>query len=390
MRKFSLIYWAYRNKITNKLWGVVHAPCRGKKRGSILISYLTGPFTLAPSEYFTDPHSSYWECSEIVHLFSKRGYNVDIINWNNKTFLPKKKYKLCLDIQNNLERLSKFLPKECVKIIHIVSANSKFQNNAERKRLNDLKNRRGVILKTQRTNTLSENTTYADFIEGFGNRTIHCSYKISNKPIFPIPISVVCKYDFPKNKNFKLARKNFLWFGGGGAILKGLDLVVEAFSRLPNLNLYIIGPAPFEKEFSKEYKKELNLPNIHHYPRPKISKNGSMTIEGQPFIKIMNRCVAIIYPSASEGTSGAVIQAMHAGIIPIITREAGLSKNSPSIIIENPSVESIISLAQKVSETNPATLYNTAHDSWKYVNQYHTKKKFSESYANFIDNIIKL
>ena len=57
--------------------------------------------------------------------------------------------------------------------------------------------------------------------------------------------------NFPKNKNFESSRKHFLWFGGGGAILKGLDLVVETFASLPHLQLSIIGPSAYEKEFEE-------------------------------------------------------------------------------------------------------------------------------------------
>ena len=63
------------------------------------------------------------------------------------------------------------------------------------------------------------------------------------------------QYDFPKNKNFNEARKHFLWFGGGGAILKGLDLVVETFASLPHLQLSIIGPASYEKSLRKYMQK---------------------------------------------------------------------------------------------------------------------------------------
>lgn len=85
------IYRAYKNKITNKLCGVVSVPAVGEKKGCVLLSYLTGPFTLAPWEHFTDPHTSYWECREIARLFSIRGYDVDIINWSDAHFIPKKK-----------------------------------------------------------------------------------------------------------------------------------------------------------------------------------------------------------------------------------------------------------------------------------------------------------
>lgn len=389
MHKIFSTYWAYRNKVTNKLFGFVRSPHQNKKVGNALVSFITGPFTKAPWEFFTDPHSNYWTCKEIVRLLNLRGYDVDIINWDNDTFIPKKKYNICIDLQRNLERLSPKLESSCIKVMFVLSSYPLFQNNAEKIRIKNLEKRRGVKFPHKRYDLPSNNTKYVDFISGYGNETVHKTYPLKNKKIIHIPIPAVETYEFPKNKNFNEARKNFLFFGGGGAILKGLDLVVEAFSVMPELQLHIIGPASYEKEFSKEYEKELSLPNIHRYPRPKISKDGIITVGEKFFSEIANQCGSIIYPSASEGTSGAVIQAMHAGVIPIVTKETGLSENSPSVIIENPSVESIISLAQKISEADPKTLHQISYNSWEYVNKYHTKEKFSEAFANFIDNILQ-
>ncbi|PIT89086.1 MAG: hypothetical protein COU27_02240, partial [Candidatus Levybacteria bacterium CG10_big_fil_rev_8_21_14_0_10_36_7] len=342
MYKISSIYWAYRNKVTNKLFGVVKMRHKGKRSGNALVSFITGPFTKAPWEFFTDPHSNYWTSKEIVRLLNVRGYDVDIINWDNKTFIPKKKYAICIDIQHNLERLSPRLGSSCVKVMFVLSSYPLFQNNAEQTRIDNLEKRRGVKFSHKRHDVLSNNIKYIDFISGYGNETVYKTYPLKDKKIVPIPAPAVKTYKFPKDKNFEKVQTHFLFFGGGGAILKGLDLVVEAFSTMPNLHLHIVGPAAYEKEFAKEYEKEFALPNIHRYQRPKISKNGIMTVGEKLFSEIADQCASMIYPSASEGTSGAVIQAMYAGVIPVVTKATGLPEDSPSIIIENPSVESII------------------------------------------------
>src|SRR3989344_2271804 len=212
---------AYTNKLTNKFFGVAHLPPQGKKKGDVLMSYLVQPFTLAPWEYPTDPHTNYWECGEIARLFSERGYAVDIINWNNTNFTPHKPYIAIVDTTQNLERLASFLPQDCKKVMHITF--SYYQNDTEQIRLNNLKSRRGVTLSPARTEHTSKNPAYADFLEGFGNKTVHQTFSKFSKPIYPIPISITQSFEFPQEKNFTEARKHFLFFGGGGAILKGLD-----------------------------------------------------------------------------------------------------------------------------------------------------------------------
>lgn len=390
MNKLVEIYWALKNKITNKIWGVVHVPAQNKKKGDVLISYITAPFTLFPWERKTDPHSNYWECREITRLFSVRGYSVDCINAGEHKFIPHKNYVACIDIQQDLERLSKYLPVSCKKVIHIDNLYYRDYDKQEIKRLEKLRERRGATLVPKRQIKLSQSVAIADFLEGFGNETVHNSYREFGKPIFSIPISVSEKFDFPENKNFEKSRKHFLYFGGGGAVLKGLDLAVEAFAQLPDLYLHIVGPAAFESDFVKEYERELKLPNIICYGRPKIDDNGHITIGNKPFIEIMNMCAVIIYPSAAEGTSGAVIQAIHAGLIPIITPETGIDPRVGGIIIYNPTVESIIKIVRDFSKTPEIVLKKYAHDAWSYVNKHHTKETFSNTYARFIDDILKL
>lgn len=394
-KDLSLFYWqekmtilcntirAYTNKITNKIWGVVRMGAMGKKKGDVLISYLTEPFTKAPWQHLSSRHTNYWECYEMARLFSLRGYAVDIINWNDYAFTTKKQYQICVDTQDNLERLSKFLPKECRKVTHIVTASPEFQNAAEKKRLKELKTRRGAILAPRRQVPLSNNIAHADFLEGFGNKTVRATYSNTNKPIFPIPISAVQLFDFPEHKDFNAARNHFLWFGGGGAILKGLDLVLEAFANNPTLHLHICGPTEAEKDFVDAYKKELyETPNIHFY--------GRVDVGGKVFKKLADTCAALVYPAFSEGTSGAVVQTMHAGIIPIITPETGIAEKAGAIVINNPTVDSISEIVKSFSILPQEELRNTARNIWTYAHTHYTRKAFSEAYAHFIDDILHL
>lgn len=374
---------AYRNKFTNKLWGVVHVGAVGKKKGDILISYITEPFTKAPWQHLSSRHTNYWECYEMARLFSSRGYAVDIINWDNRAFTPKKQYQVCVDTQDNLERLSKLLPKECKKVMHIVTASPEFQNTAEKKRLEELKNRREIALAPRRQVSPSNNAAYADFLEGFGNKTVQATYVTANKPIFPIPISVVQLFDFPEHKDFDAARKHFLWFGGGGAILKGLDLVLEVFAKNPALHLHVCGPVEAEKDFVDAYKKEL-------YETSNIHLHGRVDVEGEVFKKLTDTCAALVYPAFSEGTSGAVVQTMHAGIIPIITPETGIAEEVGEIIINNPTVDSISEIVRSFSILPPEELRNTARKTWTYTHEHYTREAFSEAYARFIDDILHL
>lgn len=381
---------AYRNKITNKFFGTAFLPHQGKRKGVVLLSFLTGPFTLTPKEYFTDPHSNNWVSFEIARLFTKHGYDVDIINWNNNNFIPKKKYVVCIDLHNKLKRLSTFLNKNCLKVMHTTGSYPQFQNEAEQKRINALNKRLGKNLVLRRTVPPTDNLQYADFILGYGNKTVRSTYPEFSEKIIPVPIPAMETYDFPDDKDFVSASKHFLWFGGGGAILKGLDLVVEAFASLPHLQLSIIGPAAYEKEFEEIYSKELSLPNITRYGRPQVNNKGEIMIGEENIFKILNQCGAIVFLSASEGGSGAVVHAMQAGLYPIVTPQSGISEEAPSTVIENPSIESIKKVVEEFSNLPPEKIKELARETWLFAQEHHTKEAFTRAYENFIDTKLKL
>ncbi|MEK7163464.1 MAG: glycosyltransferase [Patescibacteria group bacterium] len=376
-------YRAYKNKITNKLWGVVSMPAQGKKRGDALISYITEPFTLAPWETFSNFHTMYWEVYEIARLLSERGYEVDIIRASDRKFIPRKPYVVCIDSDANLERLIPHLPKDCKKIFPILISHWEAYNEAERKRLDYLEQRRGVRLAPRRKMLPSKNAELADYLEGFGNKAIFGTFKQFQKPIFFIPISSVVKYNFPENKDWKNAKKNFLWIGGGGSVLKGLDLTLEAFAKTPELELHVCGPVHSEKDFVEAYKKELcDIPNIHVY--------GRIDVGSKQFTDIIDRCSAVVYPSGGEGTSGAIVQAMHAGLVPIITHETGIREDSGYIALENPTPESVAKAVRDFSNLPEKEVENKSRSIWRFARNLYTRENFSKGYGRLFDEIMHL
>ncbi len=380
------MYKSLINKIHYKLFGYVVLRPKSKSRGYALLSYISSPFTTLPWQKHTDPHSNYWEATKIADILLEKNFTVHVIDWNNTKFLPCKPYQICIDINKNLKRLSEQLPKNCKKIMHIVSASPTFQNQQEKDRLNFLQKRTGLILEQKRLESDTQNAKYADYIEGFGNSTIRASYDYAHKPIFDIPISVTKRYDFLK-RDQNLSKNKFVWFGGGGAILKGLDLVLESFAQTQELELAVIGPIKAESEFYNQFKKYFDLPNIKLYDRPKII-GDEIILNNQPLNKFFENYSFIIYPSASEGTSGSVVQAMHTGLIPIVTKETGLKEDCPAIIIDNIDPNKIIEIIKIQSNRDSQDLERLSRQVWEYANKRHTRQSFEQAYRAFIDKII--
>ena len=104
----------------------------------------------------------------------------------------------------------------------------------------------------------------------------------------------------------------------------------------------------------------------------------------------MKECGAILGMSASEGCSGAVLQAMEAGVFPIITPNTGIDELAPSIILNDPTVESIKKTAEEFSKISPEKLREISRNAWIYAKKHYTRDVFTHEIENFLDNVLTL
>ena len=150
-----------------------------------------------------------------------------------------------------------------MKVLHCDTAHWSFNNSAERERLRALEVRRGVRLRPRRQMPESGSDRVADVLTYLGNDFTRGTYPDRGKPMVRIPVSVPHTYDWPEGRDFERARSTFLWFGSGGLVHKGLDLVLEAFAGMPRRRLVVCGPISRERDFAREYGRELyGLPNV--------------------------------------------------------------------------------------------------------------------------------
>lgn len=352
-------------------------------RGNVLISYVLEPFfCLKRGQPIPNSHTQHWECLQMVKTFLDLGYCVDVIGLFNNIFVPKKDYSIVIDVRWNLERLAPLLNKDCVRIAHLDTAHHLFHNAAECNRLLALQQRRGVTLIPRRVDMPHLAIEYADCATILGNEFTIDTFKYANKPIYRVPISTPEVYPWSEDKDFEACRKRFLWFGSGGLVHKGLDLVLEAFAEMPDYDLTICGPIKKEKDFEQAFYQEL-------YQTLNIHTIGWIDISSPKFLEITNSCTGIIYPSCSEGGGGCVITCMHAGLIPIVSYEASVDVHDDfGVTLKECSVEEIKNALCKISSLSGQELKRMARKSWEFARANHTKEKFAQEYRNVVENII--
>lgn len=361
---------------------VVSLKPKQPSKGNVLLSYRIEPFLLKPGQPMPNDHTWYWEVWQIAQTFLTLGYNVDVIQFHNDKFVPQKDYAFFIDIRHRMEALAPKLNKDCIKIFHVDIANMVFRNAAECNRLLELQRRKGITLKPQRFEVPNLGIEYADCAIVLGNDFTTDTFKYANKPMYRIPISSPSVYPYPDKKDFEAVRKRFLWFGGSALVLKGLDLVLDAFAQMPEYHLTVCGPVSNDKEFEQAFYKELyETPNIHTY--------GWIDVSSPDFIEVTNNCLGLVYPSVSEGQSGAVISCLQASLIPILSYESGVDVHDFGVIFDNLSVDEIKAKVRSISNLLVEDLKLMSRQAWEYARANHTKEKFAQVYRNVVEQIIE-
>jgi len=359
--------------------GCVSLKIEKPRRGIVLLAYILEPFLLKAGESPSSSHTHHTESVLIARAFLARGYDVDIIDYRNGSFRPGKDYSYFVAARTNFVRLAERLNEDCIKIAHLDTAHFLFNNSTAYRRLLDLQQRRGITSTSIRVIEHNYAVEHADYLTMLGNQFTQSTYSYAGKPVFQLPVPTPNTFALQKNKDFTACRNRFLWLGSGGLVQKGLDLVLEVFSEAPEWHLTVCGPlaAASEKEFVQAFHREL-------YETPNIQAIGWIDVGSERFERITNSCVALIYPSCSEGQAGSVITCLQAGVIPLVSYESGVDVDGFGTILEECSYAHIRKAIMELVEKSNDELEDLSRKAYEYAQQNHS----TESYRKAFDRVI--
>lgn len=319
------------------------------KEKKVLISYITHPFTLGKS----DAHTNYIECATACEIFDEIGYIVDVVNFDFiKDGIDYNDYDVIYGFGQSFEDSFNLVENISLKrILYGAGCDSIFQNRNTLSRVNDFYKKTGLLcLNSARIADYSwrRQIAFSDLIISLGNEFVCETYRAQSfSQVVPIDIFYRNTVDVNLHeKNYDTAKNKFLWWGSLGAIHKGLDILLDVFSSRTDIELFICGYYP-EYPFDKYLKSILDkCQNIHVLEFIRV---GS-----EEYLELIKNCVAVVFPTASEGGAPGVIQlAASAGIIPIVSKNAGVNilyENLEIIEFNSKSIQSCIEVILNSSE----------------------------------------
>jgi glycosyltransferase involved in cell wall biosynthesis len=343
-----------------------------------LLSYLVNPFVSGIETH----HSNYQECFVIAEILRELDYNVDIINWDNNSFLPQKKYDLVLDNHNNLERLNDLLPPGCFKIFHATNAYWLFQNSIEYERAIQYFLEKEQLLPPSRVLAPGNSCAHADAISMFGNKFTEKTYGKFADRVRHVAMSVTVKPEVPE-RNYDSAKLKFIWLNSHGVLLKGLDIIIDAFASLPKFTLHVCGNI----ERDSRYRDMINE-QIRKFPN--IIAEGWVDIKGDRFESLVRECAWVVSASFSEGGGGSVLNCMAKGMIPVITKSTSITlPEKTGFNIENNNIEEWANRLNEISKIENAALNKMANNAQDFIATNHTLHNFRHSYKAFLEESLR-
>lgn len=357
---------------------VVRLKPKGASRGCVVISYITWPFLEGVDSPKMRGHTNAYEVTVMAQAFLDLGFRVEVCDYDDESYRPPQDCKVAVDIHGNLERWE--LPEGCRRILHATGPHWLFSNHAELSRMLSIQNRHGVALKPQRHVKPSRGVEVADEVVVLGNEFTRGAFLFGGKPVTRVPISSAYEFAWPEGRDFEKAKKKFLWVGSYGMVHKGLDLALDAFAGMPELELTVCGRPEKEADFFRLYQRHLKQ-------TPNIKLHGWLDMASADFLEIARTHAAVIYPSSAEGGAGSVIHCMHAGMLPICTTEASIDLGDFGIHVETASVESVQKACRAVAGMSAGAVEHRAREAYEHVRREHTRDKFQENYRKFAAKI---
>jgi glycosyltransferase involved in cell wall biosynthesis len=334
-----------------------------------LLSYVLGSFY----EDETSPqflrHSNLWETRAIASILDELGYVVDVADCFGRPPRIRYPYDLCLDIGLHLPAVAPHLPTSCKRILYATGRHWLAQNAAEYERLADLKGRRGVVLAPRRQVPCVEASSVADALFYIGDDLTLDTYRHVVLPAHRIRASCPDLAGSSSIASVIPAKRHFMWLGSSGMVLKGLDLVLEVFAQMPELTLHVVGPVHAEPDFVDAYRQELTA-------TPNIKVHDYVSVGGAEFAALAARCVAVVYPSGSEGVPGSVLSAMMYGLVPIVSKQCGLEFGDAGTVLPDCALDSIRTAVHGVVATSDPDLRAWRQRARSFVREQHSRAVF--------------
>jgi len=359
---------------------------------SALMYYKTEPFTSGIQNYH---HTNNWEIIRACEIISSKGFSIDLLDRENRSWIPKKKYDLFLGlgVGNSGDQFVKYskLSGAEKRVLIAMGPQPDISNEKVLKRYEMFNQRTGRNAPPSRTvqkiigplfDEIIKNTDYILTIGEKGSE----SYKSLlgyERPILNFYPAISPKVKFFDSWIDSRSTKRFLCFAGNGLICKGVDILVEAFLKQEDLFLDICGP--LESSFRDQYMELINSSKNIRY-------HGFIEPGEKKFNELASSCAYVIFHSSAEACCTSVATSIKAGLVPVVNPWTGIlideEVNGFLMSDEGDLIENVSKTIERVSKISRQEYQKILKNSLDHAELF-SQDSFSSSYNKCIEEILK-
>lgn len=354
------------------------------KQKRVLIVYLS----IQMKNIYEERHANYYHLNQMIHYFIAHNWCVDTCMCNDDdaiTRLSNNEYDIVLGLGSAWRKAIKTFPK-AQSILFLTENIPEVVKEKYHNRVEFFKQRHPGLDSNKaepRMGYFNQQDIYdANHIifmsspyngEYFKNKNISYRYVVSNA--IRNHRFNYCKDEALHTMHMK--KYNFVFFGCNGIIHKGVDILCDVFSQLPDCTLSLYGIN----------EKELPLLRMICPKNVKICK--SVNVQSDDFLTdVIAKNAFIILPSCSEGMSTGVVTCMLHGLIPIVTRESGLLDCEHVNFLQETSVEYIRKVIQNIISTEDEQLVLQSEKIIQHASLTYSLEAFEKMFTKAMQDII--
>lgn len=347
-----------------------------------LVSYLVDPVIDELSGIGTDLFSNNGAGRTIPKVLNELGYVVDIINWDDTKPIKGEYDFVIYHGGKNFEQIKELKNTSNKLVYYSTGSYWRYHNTQEQKRLDYFEKRHNKKYKLDREIQYAEEdaNTSSDAIIALGNQDTAKTYakfrRVYNLEGASMPIAKPRSIKAMDSENI-----GFLFMAGPGNLHKGLDIILDAWAKLPkNLHLHII--TYLDDDFVDYYRNQL-------YDSLNIHTHGYVMQRSEHYYDIIKDCQFSVLLSCSEGSPGSVIESMHQGLIPIISRESHVNIDNHGYVLKKNTVEELRDLILSLSSLDHREIIKSQQELRDWTQKKFTVRRYEKEFAKIIEEITK-
>jgi glycosyltransferase involved in cell wall biosynthesis len=317
----------------------------------------------------------------MAEVLDELGYVVDVTHKRDRRTKPLRRYDLVVGERLRFDRRHAELARAPVRAYLATSLHHRVHNENVARRYEALAERRGVELERRRVyGEAMPAVETAAAVLAVGNATTAGTWEgASRGPVLAFDNHVLVEPERVP-RTLETARRHFLYLASGGQVQKGLDLLLEVFPRHPELHLHVCSGFEREPDFCACYRRELfETPNVHPV--------GWLDVGGPEWRRLCRLCAWAILPTCSEGQAGSVVQCMAAGLVPVVTREAGIDPAGTAVLLEDDALETIERAVVELSERDPGEVERLGERALDLASTRYTEAAFVDRWRAIVESL---